>query len=130
MPAFSEKSMEKLRTCHPDLVNLFQTVVTEFDCRVLDGHRGLGEQMAAVSEGRSKTPWPESKHNAEPSLAVDVAPFPVDWKDVRRFYYFGGYVRAVAAELGIAIRWGGDWDGDTVVKDQTFNDLVHFELRR
>ena len=42
---------------------------------------------------------------------------------------FAGYVQGVAEQLGIKIRWGGDWDSDFDFKDQTFNDLVHFELR-
>ena len=29
---------------------------------------------------------------------------------------------------GVEIRWGGDWDSDTQVKDNKFDDLVHFEL--
>ena len=34
-----------------------------------------------------------------------------------------------ADELDISIRWGGDWNGDGTLTDQTFNDLPHFELR-
>jgi peptidoglycan L-alanyl-D-glutamate endopeptidase CwlK len=26
------------------------------------------------------------------------------------------------------VRYGGDWDGDKDINDQTFNDTVHFEL--
>jgi len=26
------------------------------------------------------------------------------------------------------LRWGGDWDRDTQVDDNNFDDLVHFEL--
>jgi hypothetical protein len=29
---------------------------------------------------------------------------------------------------GLEIRWGGDWDEDTQVKDELFNDLFHFEV--
>ena len=29
--------------------------------------------------------------------------------------------------MGIKIRWGGDWDSDTQVNDNKFDDLVHFE---
>ena len=32
--------------------------------------------------------------------------------------------------MGIPVRWGGDWDDDTEVKDTGFKDLPHFELRR
>jgi peptidoglycan L-alanyl-D-glutamate endopeptidase CwlK len=54
---------------------------------------------------------------------------PIDWSDIKRMYFYGGIVRAVAEYEKIPIRWGGDWDGDTEVLDQTFNDLGHIELR-
>lgn len=49
-------------------------------------------------------------------------------KDVSRWYYFGGYVLGTADEMGIPIRWGGDWNGNRNIDDQTFDDLPHFEL--
>ena len=30
--------------------------------------------------------------------------------------------------MDINLRWGGDWDQDTEVKDNRFDDLGHFEL--
>ena len=42
--------------------------------------------------------------------------------------YFAGVVKGIASQMGIGIRWGGDWDMDTEVKDNRFDDLVHFEL--
>lgn len=71
----------------------------------------------------------DSKHLALPSRAVDVAPYPINWGDKKRFYHFAGYVQGLAAQLGISLRWGGDWDGDNDLNDQTFFDLVHFELK-
>jgi hypothetical protein len=50
-------------------------------------------------------------------------------KDLARWYYFGGYVCGVAEELGIPIRWGGDWNGNRQVDDQSFDDLPHFERK-
>jgi hypothetical protein len=41
---------------------------------------------------------------------------------------FAGFVIGTAALMGISIRWGGDWDRDTYTKDNSFDDLVHFEL--
>ncbi len=29
-----------------------------------------------------------------------------------RFYFFAGIVKGIAWELGIGVRWGGDWDSD------------------
>ena len=46
-----------------------------------------------------------------------------------RFYNFAGTVQGVAKMLNIKIRWGGDWDSDNDLKDQTLYDLPHFELR-
>lgn len=51
-------------------------------------------------------------------------------KDFGRWYYFGGYVLGVADELGIDVRWGGDWNSNRKVDDQSFDDLPHFELRK
>jgi hypothetical protein len=73
----------------------------------------------------------ESKHNTDPSLAFDVAPYPIDFasrtKVLARFYYLAGLIISCAASLGIKLRWGGDWDGDLDFEDQTFDDLGHFE---
>ena len=41
---------------------------------------------------------------------------------------FVGFVRAIAEILKINIRCGADWSGNWSTTDQTFNDLVHFEL--
>ena len=128
MPSFGTRSTKRLDSCHEDLQLLFRAVVQRFDCTILQGHRGEEEQNAAFDGGNSKLRWPNGKHNRRPSIAVDVAPYPIDWKDAGRFCFFAGYVKRVADELGMAIRWGGDWDGDTRTTDQTFDDLVHFEL--
>ena len=61
-------------------------------------------------------------------MGIDVAPCPIQWNNSKRFYHFAGYVKGVADSLGIKICWGGDWDKDNDFDDQTFNDLVHFEL--
>jgi len=34
----------------------------------------------------------------------------------------------IAEEMGVAIRYGGDWDGDKKTADQRFNDLPHWEI--
>ncbi len=128
MPRFGRTSQRHLDEAHPDLQRVFNIVIGHFDCSVIEGHRPQDEQNKAFHAGRSKLKWPESRHNQHPSLAVDAVPYPVDWEDRERFYYFAGFVVAVAATLGITVRWGGDWDRDTQVHDQSFFDLPHFEL--
>lgn len=125
---YSARSIERLKTCHPQLQVLFLEIVREFDNTILEGHRPEHRQNQLYAEGKSKLKWPDSKHNTELSMAVDAAPWPIDWNDTARFYYFGGFVLGIAQRSGIRLRWGGDWDSDRLIKDQSFNDLVHFEL--
>lgn len=129
MPRFSESSIKRLQTCHPDLQKVFNEVIKYVDCTILCGHRDQADQDEAYRTGKSKLQWPRSKHNNAPSLAVDVVPYPVDWNDHKRFYYFAGFVLGIARTLGVELRYGGDWDGDFDLKDQNFFDLPHFELK-
>jgi len=134
MSSYSARSRERLNTCHKDLRMIFNAVISHFDNSILCGHRDEAAQMEAYNSGKSQLKWPQSKHNKTPSMAVDVAPYPIDWDDLDRFRYFAGYVTGVADILhseGLIthrLRWGGDWDRDTQVKDNNFNDLPHFEL--
>ncbi len=124
---FSRRSKDRLYTCDSDLQQVFFQVVRQFDCTILGGYRDKEVQNALYANGKSKLRWPDSKHNTDPSEGVDVAPHPIDWEDLDRFRFFAGYVIGVAHSMGIQLRWGGDWDSDTQVKDNKFNDLVHFE---
>ncbi len=128
MPRFGRRSRKNLETCHEDLQELFNEVIKYFDCTVIQGHRGKEEQNKYFDEGKSKVKYPNGRHNANPSNAVDVVPYPINWKDTDRMYYFAGFVKGVAFKLGIPIRWGGDWNDNTEVKDTNFKDLPHFEL--
>jgi peptidoglycan L-alanyl-D-glutamate endopeptidase CwlK len=129
MAKFGRKSRERLETCHEDLQDLFNEVVRFFDCSVLEGHRGEELQNKYYKQGNSKVKYPNGRHNKLPSNAVDVVPYPVDWDDTDRMYYFAGFVKGLAYSMGIPIRWGGDWNDNTEVKDTNFKDLPHFELK-
>ncbi len=128
MPRFSQRSLDRLETCDERLQRIFTEVIRITDCTVLDGHRGRERQNELYASGASQLRYPRSKHNGLPSLAVDVAPYPLDWDDLPRFYRFAGVVFGVAGMLDIPLRWGGDWDRDWDLKDNRFNDLPHFEI--
>lgn len=132
MPSFSDSSDKKLDTCHPLLQLLFREVVKEDDCTIICGHRSKPEQDKCYKGGLSKKAWPDSNHNQLPSLAVDVGPYlpriKIPWDRPEQFYFFAGKVIVKARQLGIKVRWGGDWDGDRDLKDQRFHDLPHWEL--
>jgi len=132
MPYYSEMSNQRLNQCHNLIVKIFNEVIKYYDCKIICGHRTAEAQKEAFESGHSKLKYPDSKHNQLPSLAIDVAPYPVDWYDTDRFYHFAGFVEAVAIPLlagsGYRLRWGGDWDSDREFNDQTFLDLAHYEL--
>ena len=133
MPKFSKESIEQLDTCHPDLQILFIEVIKYWDCKVICGNRNKEKQNKAFAEGKSQKQFPYSNHNQLPSIAIDAVPYPINWetknpKDLARWYAFAGFVLGVASQMGIKIKWGGDWDSDKDFKDQDFNDLPHFEL--
>lgn len=128
MARFGKKSNANLRTCDPRLIEIFDAVVVWFDCSIIAGHRGEAAQNAAYDAGNSQLRWPDGNHNEYPSKAVDAAPYPIDWGDRERMTLFAGVVIGYARALGHTIRWGGDWDQDTEVADNKFDDLVHFEI--
>ena len=129
MPRFGKTSRKNLSTCHKDLQDLFNEVIKHVDCSVLEGHRGKERQNKAYDEGKSKVRFPNGRHNASPSRAVDVVPYPVDWNDRERFHLFAGFVLGIAQSMGIKLRWGGDWNMNFEVDDNKFDDFPHFELR-
>ena len=135
--------MRRLETCAPELQHLFREVVKRSDCTVLEGARSAERQQELYRQGKSKLDGvtKKSKHQTAVgglSMAVDVAPYPIDWRTNRddvalRWRDFARLVLEVADEMGISLRWGGDWDGDwdrvsDPTSDQRFNDWPHWEI--
>jgi peptidoglycan L-alanyl-D-glutamate endopeptidase CwlK len=135
MPKFSQSSFSKLSTCHPDLQVLFYEIIKYFDCTILEGYRNEEDQEKAFRTGNTKLHYPHGNHNKTPSLAVDVAPYPINFSDTKLSLWFGGYVMGIAQRLKEegkmthSVRWGGSWDGlGKLVRAGQLNDANHFEL--
>lgn len=131
MPVFSKKSRDILGTCDPRLIKVMELAIQRIDFSVREGHRNKADQNAAVARGVSKTPWPRSKHNRTPSHAVDIYPYPFKneyWKDLQVWADQAKVVMECAAELGVRLRWGGDWNQNGDWRDERFFDGPHFEL--
>lgn len=127
MYKYSKTSKSRLASCHSEMQRLFNSLIEDYDVSIICGHRDEMGQNQAITDGASKTEYPNSKHNQYPSRAIDAALYPINWNDHGRHYMFVGIVRERARQLGIKIRCGADWDGDFATNDQTFHDLVHFE---
>lgn len=125
---FSQKSAERLATCDPRIQEVLNEAIKHVDFTVLCGHRGEAEQNDAFEDGKSKLQWPYSKHNRVPSLAVDIAPYPINWANTGRFARLAHFILGIAAAKGIKMRWGGDWNKNFETSDETFVDGPHLEV--
>lgn len=145
MYKFTAKSRENLLTVHPFLRAVLESVITMYDFSILEGLRDKETQNKYYEQNKTQLKYPNSKHNRSLLLdsdtisdAVDIAPYPIDWNDLNRFYYLAGLMKGTFARLrntilipgDIELVWGGDWDNDNDFSDNSFNDLVHYELRR
>ncbi|QYC52445.1 hypothetical protein [Salmonella phage SSBI34] len=126
-----KRSLERLNGVHPDLVKVVKLAITKtkFDFTVIEGVRSREKQAENVRKGVSKTM--NSRHLT--GHAVDIAPLiggKIPWDDKGKFNELSETMFKCADELGVAIRWGGDWNENGEWKDERFYDGPHFELRR
>ena len=100
------------------------------DFAITDSYRSKARQDRAFKLKKSKVCWPMSKHNCLPSRAMDLVPFingRLSWNKIH-CSLLAGMVLATGREMGVVLRWGGNWDMDSEpVTDQDFQDLAHFE---
>lgn len=124
----SARSTERLNSVRMDLrkvcLQAFETV--PFDVTVLEGYRSKERQDQLYVEGKTKVHT--SRHQS--GNAIDLAPYPIDWNDTDRFRTLAEHMFAAAKELGITIRWGGNWSrvNTTDKPPSSFVDMPHFEI--
>lgn len=128
MSTLSQRSLDKLHTCDTRLQDVVRAAIKRIDFTVLCGHRGENEQNDAFERGFSKLRWPKSKHNSNPSKAVDLAPYPINWEDIGRFKALGIIMVDEARKLHVPLRWGADWNRNGNLSDDKLKDWPHFEL--
>lgn len=127
MYKFSAKSLSKLNNSkvHPKIKILMQEAIktSPIDFTIIETVRTIEQQKINVAKGVSKTM--NSKHIPSSNKsgyceAIDIAPYPIDWKNIKRFDELGEHILKTAKKLNIKVRWG-----------KTFTTLVdrpHFEL--
>lgn len=131
---YTGRSLGNLETCHGELQLVCLELSKRVNATAIEGTRSMARQQELFDSGASQVGPGQSKHNRFPSDAVDIVPAeaPKLWaqkKDLpsRDYYEFAEIFFEIAGHYGIAIRWGGDWDGDKDYSDQSFNDFAHFE---
>lgn len=111
--------------------------------QLVQGARSIEQQQAYFDAGKSKINpkayadrnklYADAKHVTGPGMplarAVDIV---IDVKgkpyDTAHLCYVAGVVMCVARMRGMTIRWGGNFDRDGEILEQSFDDLPHFEV--
>jgi peptidoglycan L-alanyl-D-glutamate endopeptidase CwlK len=131
---FSKKSLERLKKANPVLQLVFYRMleISDIDFGIVCTERTIEEQKELYKNGRSKIDGVTklSKHNIAPAEAGDLMVFingQVSWES-HYYIYLGGLFKSVCAELGVQGRWGGNFDMDTDILEQDFDDIGHFEI--
>ncbi len=119
MPSLTERDLIHLATCDARWQMLLPKVAEKTWLMVIGGHRNEEKQNEAFRDGYTQVQWPNSKHNQEPSLAIDLCPLPVNWQNTRHFFELAAYVWAESLKKDVPVIWGGSF---------SFGDYGHFEL--
>lgn len=125
MSELTERDLTRLATCHINLQKVVTKVSRQTPLMVVCGFRPEEKQNEAFKNNFSQVKWPNSKHNNMQhdkipySLAVDLAPLPLNWHNIRHFYELAAYMWAESTKDGVRLRWGGSF---------SFGDYGHYEL--
>lgn len=146
MPSFSKRSRNNLDTCHNDIIAVCNELILITDFTVLRGYAKPEEQFELYKKGREyrNDKWivvyennivtycdgfkKLSRHNESPSSAIDIVPYPINWKNINRFYFLAGSFLAIAYRLRVqgiiesGFEWGGHW--------KTFKDYPHLQIKK
>lgn len=142
----SKNSLARLGTVDPRMQAVVKRAIqiTPIDFTVTQGNRTRDEQARLYGKGRTAAQMSAKGLNpayARPSerqvtwtmnsnhiggRAVDLAPYAnggIEWDEDGKLGYWpkiAAAMRQAARELGVPIKWGGDWEGTP--------DRPHFEL--
>jgi peptidoglycan L-alanyl-D-glutamate endopeptidase CwlK len=130
----SVRSEKNLVGVHEDLVKVVREVAKTYPILVIEGLRSKERQEELFSQGRTKpgpiVTWTKSSKHLT-GEAVDVVLLKdgkIDWNDSSAFIELGRVMLETATQLGIKLRWGYNWDGDTNLREKGENDGPHFQL--
>ncbi|MGP5201840.1 M15 family metallopeptidase [Psychrobacter aquimaris] len=117
----SEKSLDRLKGLHPDLVKVVKRAIeiTDIDFSVGEGLRSITRQKELYAEGATTTM--NSRHLT--GHAVDLFALDENGKVTWDWKYYNPLSEAVkqaAKDVGVLIEWGGDWS--------KFKDGPHYQL--
>ena len=131
MYKLGKTSRKRLKTCNSAIQNIINEAIktSPIDFTILCGHRSKEEQKDLWNQGRINpgkiVTWTlNSQHNANPSNAIDIAPWidgDIPWNNIPAFKKIGNHIKQVAEKLGYnTLIWGGDFHNN--------KDYPHFQI--
>lgn len=126
---FGAKSLKLLNNAklHPKLRHLMNEAIktSPIDFTIIETVRTIEQQRINVAKGVSKTM--KSRHIPSTNKsglceAIDIAPYPINWNNIKMFVVLSQHIKRIAQNLHINITYGGDW--------KTFKDYPHYELKK
>jgi len=153
-----EKSQKVYQTLHPDLQRIISWMLDYcvVDFSLIEGHRSVDRQFELYKSGREfingrwKLTKPKLKktnidghvvkgnHNYDPSLALDFCAYVPEKPELAWDIAHLTYIAATFVSVGEfmykegmithKVRWGGNWDKDGDLADNTLYDRPHVEL--
>lgn len=127
MSALSERSLNRLKGVHPDLVRVIAAAAAAYEAtapgcnvEVSEGLRTPARQAELVKAGASQTQ--NSRHLTGHAVDLFVMVNGEARWDWPLFSRLAAVVKAEAIKAGVALEWGGDW--------KTLKDGPHFQLSR
>ena len=76
MYKFGKRSRERLKGVDSRLINVLNELIKMMDVTIIEGLRSAERQKELLAKGATKVKY--SKHME--GKAVDLAPYPIDWK--------------------------------------------------
>ena len=142
MAGLDHSSMSAFLTLHPKLKSIVSELLPMMNVKIVYGIRGKALQDELYKAGKSKTPFPTSKHNRthDPSIpenlvftisdAVDIVPINTLYSDINYLCYMQGMIKAIAIKQSIKIRQGVLWEHPNIQHNIShgFFDAAHVEL--
>lgn len=138
MYRFGKQSKKNLATLSREAQEILNEAIKIIDFTIISGYRSPERQLELFKHGRElrNKKWviidrkkvvtfcdgvnKKSNHQDKKNPAFDAVPYPIDWRNEKRFYMLAGVFKAVAHKLGYKLKWGGEWKG--------FRDLPHYEV--
>lgn len=90
------------------------------DFVIVQGIRTVEQSAQNIKNGTSFLKNPESSKHVR-GLALDFAPYingKIDWNDLEKFWEIVGAFKQAGEELGIALRFGADWNNSGDYRDE------------